>query len=73
MLLWKVILFQNFTHSATDHALKTFPFANPQPPGLGEMRHHLFTSHCEYPHAESEPCWQHARRQKAASCFHNYF
>lgn len=23
----------------------TFPFANPQPPGLGEMRHHLFTSH----------------------------
>lgn len=24
----------------------TFPFANPQPPGLREMRHHLFTSHC---------------------------
>lgn len=25
MLLWKVILFQNFTHSATDHALQLSP------------------------------------------------
>lgn len=54
-LLWKVLLFHNFTHSVTDHAHKTFPFANPQPPGLGEMgHHHLFTSHCEYPRAKSE-------------------
>lgn len=27
----------------TDHALETFPFTDPQPPGLGEMGRHLFT------------------------------
>jgi len=53
-LLWKVILFQNVTHSVTDHALETFPFTSPQPPDLGATGHHLFTAHCEYPHTHTE-------------------
>lgn len=39
--------------SQTMH-LRLSPFTDPQPAGLGETGHHLFTSHCRYPHARSE-------------------